>query len=247
MSKLDGKLAVVTGGSSGIGLAAAKQLVQEGAHVVITGRSRDALDRAALELGTRATVVVSDAGKLGDLDPLVEKVRALGGLDFLFFNAGIAPFVPFEAVTEEHYDELLAINTKGAFFTTQRLVPLFRQGGSIVFTTSIVNVKGFPNSSVYSSTKAALRSLTRTLATELLPKNIRVNAVSPGPISTPIFSKMGLPAEALDAMAAQFREMVPMKRFGSPEEVAKVALFLGFDATFTTGAEVPVDGGLSQL
>jgi NAD(P)-dependent dehydrogenase (short-subunit alcohol dehydrogenase family) len=247
MAKLDGKLAVVTGGSSGIGLAAAKQLTQEGAHVVITGRSRDALERAVVELGPKSTLVVSDAGKLKDLDPLVEKVRALGGLDFLFFNAGIAPFVPFEAVTEAQYDELLAINTKGAFFTAQRLVPLFRPGGSIVFNTSIVNVKGFPNSSVYSATKAALRSMTRTLAAELLPKNIRVNAVSPGPISTPIFSKMGIPAEALDAMAAQFREMVPMKRFGNPEEVAKVALFLGFDATFTTGAELPVDGGLSQL
>jgi NAD(P)-dependent dehydrogenase (short-subunit alcohol dehydrogenase family) len=247
MAKFDGKVAVVTGGSSGIGFAAAKLLVQQGAQVVITGRNREALDRAVSELGPKAVAVVSDASKVADLDVLVEQVRGLGGLDFLFFNAGIAPFSPLEAVTEAFYDELTDINTRGAFFTVQRLSPLFRSGGSIVFNTSVVNVKGFANSSVYAASKAALRSFTRTLATELLPRNIRVNAVSPGPISTPIFSKMGVPAEALDGMAAQFRELVPMKRFGNPEEVAKVAIFLGFDATFTTGAELPVDGGLSQL
>lgn len=247
MAKFDGKVAVVTGGSSGIGFATAQLLTRDGAQVLITGRNREALDRAVRELGPKASAVVADAGKLADLEPLVERVRALGGLDFLFVNAGVAPFAPVEAVTEEFYDQLSGINTKGAFFTAQRLIPLFRGGGSIVFNTSVVNVKGFPNSSVYSASKAALRSLTRTLATELLPKNIRVNAVSPGPISTPIFTKMGVASEALDGMAAQFRELVPMKRFGNPEEVAKVALFLGFDATFTTGAELPVDGGLSQL
>jgi NAD(P)-dependent dehydrogenase (short-subunit alcohol dehydrogenase family) len=247
MAKFDGKIAVVTGGSSGIGFSAAKLLAQEGATVVITGRNREALDRAVSELGRKAVAVVSDAGKVADLDVLVEQVRKLGGVDFLFFNAGVAPFAPFEAVTEAFYDDLTDINTKGAFFTVQRLAPLFREGGSIVFNTSVVNVKGFAGSSVYSATKAALRSLTRTLAAELLPRKIRVNAVSPGPIATPIFTKMGIPAEALDATAAQFRELVPMKRFGDPEEVARVAIFLGFDATFTTGAEVPVDGGLSQL
>jgi NAD(P)-dependent dehydrogenase (short-subunit alcohol dehydrogenase family) len=247
MAKLNGKVAVVTGGSSGIGLAAAKQLIQEGAQVVITGRNRDALDRAAVELGPKAFAVVADTAKLSDLDGLVEKVRSLGGLDFLFFNAGIAQFAPLEAVTEKFYDDMLSINTKGAFFTTQRLVPLFRPGGSIVFNTSVVNVKGLPNTSVYSATKAALRSLARTLAAELLPKGIRVNAVSPGPIATPIFAKSGIPQATLDEMAAGFREMVPMKRFGTAEEVAKIVLFLGFDATFTTGAELPVDGGLSQL
>ena len=247
MAKLNGKVAVVTGGTSGIGLAAAKQLTQEGAQVVITGRNRQALDRAVVELGPKAFPVVADAAQLSDLDPLVDKVRSLGGLDFLFFNAGVAQFAPLEAVTEKVYDDLFGINTRGAFFTTQRLVPLFRAGGAIVFNTSVVNVKGLANSSVYSATKAALRSLARTLATELLPKAIRVNAVSPGPISTPIFAKMGIPQADLEGMAAQFREMVPMKRFGTAEEVAKVALFLGFDATFTTGAELPVDGGLSQL
>jgi NAD(P)-dependent dehydrogenase (short-subunit alcohol dehydrogenase family) len=247
MAKFDGKVAVITGGSSGIGFAAAQILAREGAQVVITGRNPDALARAVSELGPKAIAVVADAGKLSDLDTLVARVRALGGLDFLFFNAGVAPFAPFESVTEEFYDNLSDINAKGAFFTAQRLTPLFRDGGSIVFNTSVVNVKGFPNTSVYSATKAALRSLTRTLAAELLPKKIRVNAVSPGPISTPIFSKAGVPADALEEMAAQFREMVPMKRFGNPDEVAKVAIFLGFEATFTTGAELPVDGGLSQL
>ena len=247
MAKLDGKVAVVTGGSSGIGLATAKLLIQEGAQVVLTGRKRDALERAVSELGPKAFAVVADTAKAADTQPIVEKVTELGGLDFLFINAGVAPFAPFETVTEGFFDDLLSINIKGAYFTTQRLVPLIRSGGSVVFNTSIVDVKGFPNTSVYSLTKAALRSLTRTLAAELLPKNIRVNAVSPGPIATPIFNKTGLPAEAIEGMTAQFREMVPMKRFGSSEEVAKAAVFLGFDATFTTGTELAVDGGMSQL
>lgn len=247
MTNFSEKVAVVTGGSSGIGFAAAKQLARAGARVVVTGRNREALDRAVSELGPKAVGVVSDASKVGDLDALVKQVEQLGGLDFLFYNAGVAPFAPLEAVTETFYDELTDINTKGAFFTVQRLVPLMRDGGSIVFNTSVVNVKGFGGSSVYSASKAALRSFTRTLATELMPRNIRVNAVSPGPISTPIFSKMGAPAEALDGMAEQFRQMVSMKRFGNPEEVAQAAIFLGFEATFTSGAELPVDGGLSQL
>jgi NAD(P)-dependent dehydrogenase (short-subunit alcohol dehydrogenase family) len=247
MAKFDGKIAVVTGGSSGIGFVAARELTREGARVVITGRSRDALERAAKELGPRAFPVVADASKVADLEPLVAKVKELGPLDFLFFNAGVAGFVPFEDVTEKFYDEMTSINTKGAFFTVQKLVPLMRAGSSIVFNTSVVNVKGLENSSTYSATKAALRSLTRTLATELLSKNIRVNAVSPGPITTPIFTKMGIPAEALDGIAAEFRAQNPMKRFGEPIEVAQAALFLGFDASYTTGAELPVDGGFSQL
>lgn len=247
MPKLQGKVAVVTGGSSGIGLAAAKQLALEGAQVVVTGRNRESLDRAVSEIGPLASAVVADTAKLTDLDSLVKRVRELGGLDFLFINAGVAPASALEGVTEKFFDDLVNINTKGAYFTTQSLVPLFRAGGSIVFNTSVVNAKGFPNSSIYSLTKAALRSMTRTLAAELLSKNIRVNAVSPGPTVTPIFHKMGLPSEAVDAMLTQFRELVPMKRLGTPDEVAKVVLFLGFDATFTTGAEVPVDGGISQL
>lgn len=247
MRQLDGKVAVVTGGSSGIGFETAKQLVAAGAKVVVTGRNAEQLARAVAELGPRALAMVSDAANLSDIDALTEKVKGLGGVDFVFFNAGIAKFVPFEATTEEVYDELLNVNTKGAFFTAQKLAPHVRAGGSIVFNTSVVNTMGIPSTSAYSATKAALRSLTRTLAAELLPKQVRVNAVSPGPISTPIIGKLGLPAEVAEGMAAQMREDNPMKRFGAPEEVAKAALFLAFDATYTTGAELPVDGGSSQL
>lgn len=243
MANLNGKIAVITGGSSGIGLATAKRLAREGAEVIITGRNPEALRRAVSELGPKASSVVCDSAKLSDLDALAAHVEKLGHIDFLFFNAGVAKFAPMASVTEGFYDDMLSINTKGAFFTVQRLVPFIREGGSIVFNTSVVNEMGLDGSSTYSATKAALRSFTRTLATELLPKKIRVNAVSPGPIATPIFSKMDMPPEALDG----FAQMVPMKRLGNPDEVAQAALFLGFEASFTTGAELPVDGGFSQL
>lgn len=243
MAKFSGKAAVITGGSSGIGRATAQRLIQEGAKVVITGRNADALKATVTELGPNASSVVCDSAKLSDLDALALHVEKIGGIDFLFFNAGVAKFVPVEAVTEALYDELLSINTKGAFFTVQRLIPFIREGGSIVFNTSVVNEMGLEASSTYSATKAALRSFTRTLATELLSKKIRVNAVSPGPIATPIFRKVDMPPEAIDS----FVQMVPMKRLGNPDEVAQAALFLGFEASFTTGAELPVDGGFSQL
>jgi NAD(P)-dependent dehydrogenase (short-subunit alcohol dehydrogenase family) len=246
-AKLTGKVAVVTGGSTGIGFATAKQLVQDGAKVVITARNRAALDQAVAELGPNAIALVSDTAKLEDIDRLAKKVEELGGADFLFVNAGIAKFAPVEAVDEAHYDEIQNVNTKGAFFTVQRLLPHLRSGASVVFNTSIVDEKGMPSTSAYSASKAALRSLTRTLAAELLPRGIRVNAVSPGPIETPILGKMGLPADVAQGMAAQFVEINPMKRLGRPDEVARAALFLGFDASFTTGAELPVDGGMSQL
>lgn len=247
MAKFTGKVAVVTGGSTGIGFAAAKQLIQDGAKVIITARNREALERAAAELGPNAVALVSDTAKLEDIDRLAKAVAELGGVDFLFVNAGIAKFAPIEAVDEAHYDEIQNVNTKGAFFTVQRLVPHLRSGGSVVFNTSIVDEKGLPSTSAYSASKAALRSLTRTFATELLPRGIRVNAVSPGPTETPIFGKLGLPADVAQGMANQFAATNPMKRFGRPEEVARAALFLGFDASFTTGAELPVDGGMSQL
>jgi NAD(P)-dependent dehydrogenase (short-subunit alcohol dehydrogenase family) len=247
MAKFTGKIAVVTGGSTGIGFATAKQLIQDGAKVVITARNRVALEQAAAELGPNAIALVSDTAKLEDIDRLAKTVAELGGVDFLFVNAGIAKFAPLEAVDEAHYDEIQNVNTKGAFFTVQRLAPHLRSGGSVVFNTSIVDEKGLPSTSAYSASKAALRSLTRTFATELLPRGIRVNAVSPGPTETPIFGKMGLPTEVAQGMATQFAETNPMKRFGRPEEVARAALFLGFDASFTTGAELPVDGGMSQL
>ena len=248
MGRYEGKTAVVTGGSTGIGFAAAKLLVQGGAKVVFTARTKDAVQAAATELGAGATGLVSDTSKLADIEVLAAKVKAtLGEVDFLFVNAGIAKFLPLAAVDEAFYDETFAINTKGAFFTVQKLVPHMRQGGAVVVNTSVVDEKGMPTTSVYAASKAALRSLARTLSAELLPRGIRVNAVSPGPITTPIYAKLGMPAAALEGFQAQMRDGNPMKRFGAPEEVARAALFLGFDASYTTGAELPVDGGMTQL
>jgi NAD(P)-dependent dehydrogenase (short-subunit alcohol dehydrogenase family) len=247
MGKYSNKVAVITGGSTGIGFATARHFTAEGGKAIITGRSARSLERAAAELGPEAVALVADTSKLADIDRLVEKVKALGGIDFLFVNAGVARMSPLEAESEASYDEMLNVNTKGAYFTVQKLAPHIREGGSVVFNTSIVNVKGFPALSAYSASKAALRSLARTFATELLPRKIRVNAVSPGPIDTPIFDKMGIPEESRADTARHFVEAVPMKRFGRPEEVARAALYLGLEATFTTGAELPVDGGLSQL
>jgi len=243
MAKWSGKLAVVTGGSTGIGFAAARLLVGQGARVLITARHEESLRRAVQELGSQATAVTTDVANLDDLDRLADKVAELGGVDFLFVNAGIAKFVNFSDVDEAHYDELQNVNTKGAFFTVKKLAPHFRPGASVVFNTSVVDEKGMPGTSVYSASKAALRSLTRTFAAELLERGVRVNAVSPGPIETPIFDKMGVSTEA----RTQFAAANPMKRFGKPEEVARAALFLGLEASYTTGAELPVDGGLGQL
>ena len=248
MSKYAGKTAVITGGSTGIGFATAKLLIDGGARVVITARSADAIARAASELGPNAIGIVSDTAKVTDLDALAAKVKsALGGIDFLFINAGIAKFLPFADVTEAFYDDLFAVNTKGAFFAVQKLSSLLNKGGAVVLNTSVVDEKGMPSTSVYAATKAALRSLARTLAAELLPQGVRVNAVSPGPIETPIYGKLGMPQQAVDAFAAQMREGNPMKRFGAAEEVARAALYLAFDATYSTGTELPVDGGLTQL
>lgn len=248
MGRYSGKTAVVTGGTSGIGLATAKLLLDDGARVLVTGRSKKTLEAARLELGDRAVVVESDTSSLADIERLGGTVKELfGELDLLFVNAGVAKFAPLEAVTEAHYDEIQAINTKGAFFVVQRLAPLLRGGGAIVLNTSVVDEKGFPSTSIYSASKAALRSFARTLAAELLPRGIRVNAVSPGPITTPILGKSGLPTEAVAGFEAQLRESNPMKRFGRPEEVARAVAFLGIEATFTTGAELVIDGGASQL
>jgi NAD(P)-dependent dehydrogenase (short-subunit alcohol dehydrogenase family) len=248
MGRYEGKTAVITGGSTGIGFSTAKLLVSEGAKVVITGRTAATVDAAQKELGARATGVVADTAKLADIDRVVDVARShLGRVDLVFVNAGIAKFAPFEAVDEQLWDEQHDVNVRGAFFAVQKLVPLVPAGGSIVLDASIVALKGFASTSAYSASKAALRSLGRTLAAELLPRGIRVNVVSPGPITTPIFDKSNVPPEARPAMAEQFREAVPMKRFGLPEEVARAALFLAFEATFTTGADLPVDGGIGQI
>lgn len=238
---------MITGGGSGIGFAIAKLLVDGGARVVITGRSQATLDGARKRLGESALAVRSDVASVPDLEALAGRVSSeFGAVDALFVNAGIAPLTPFETTTEQAFDEVHAINVRGAYFTVQKLAPLLSTGAGVVLTTSVANTIGLLETSVYSASKAALRSMARSLSRELLPRGIRVNAVSPGPIDTGILETM-MSAEA----AAQFKaERVadnPMQRFGTPEEVAKAAAFLAFDATYTTGAELVVDGGATQL
>lgn len=247
LSKYAGKKVVITGGSSGLGLATAKLLTDEGARVLITGRTQAKLDSALEKLGSNAVAVLSDAASLTDIDELADRVKAqFGTIDALFVNAGITRFVPFESMTEEVYDELLTINTKGPYFTVQKLAPLLSAGSGVVLTTSVTNVLGMPMISAYAASKAALRSMTRSLARELLPRQIRVNAVSPGPIDTGIMDN-SMPKEAAEQTKEQLRQQIPMLRFGDPLEVAKAVAFLAFDATYTTGAEFPLDGGGSQI
>ncbi len=247
MGKYDGKRVVITGGSSGFGLATAQLLVDEGARVLITGRTQATLDSARERLGGNAVAVRSDAASLPDIDALADRVRAeFGSIDALFVNAGVNGFAPFEATSEEMYDQLLTVNAKGPYFTVQKLVPLLSAGSGVVITTSVANVLGIPMISAYAASKAALRSMTRSLARELLPRRIRVNAVSPGPIDTGVLDRT-MPKEAAEQTRAQMTADNPMQRFGEPSEIARAVAFLAFDATYTTGAELAVDGGGSQL
>jgi NAD(P)-dependent dehydrogenase (short-subunit alcohol dehydrogenase family) len=248
MQRYDTKRVVIIGGTSGMGLATAKLLLDGGARVLVTGRSQAGLDSARNELEANAIVVASDARSLPDIDALAARVKAeFDTIDLLFVNAGLGLFASLEDTTEASYDEMFNLNTKGPFFAVQKLAPLINRGGSVVLTTSIANVKGMATLSAYGAAKAALRSLVRVFAAELLPREIRVNAVSPGPIETPIISKAFPDKDMAAQVTGQMREASPMKRFGTSEEVAKAVLFLAFDATYTTGAELPVDGGWSQL
>ena len=249
MGKLEGKVAVVTGGNSGIGLATAKRFQQEGAKVVISGRSRRTLDEAVKTIGNGVLSIQADVANLADLDKLYKEVSdKLGKIDVLFVNAGVAKFAPLADTSETTYDEQFDINIKGAYFTLQKAVPLLNDGASIILNTSVVDTKGNVGTSAYSATKAALRSLARTAAAELVGRGIRVNAVAPGPIVTPIFGKTGLPQEAVDQFAKEIIEKVPMKRFGQPEEVAATVAFLASeDASYITGVEINVDGGSGQI
>jgi NAD(P)-dependent dehydrogenase (short-subunit alcohol dehydrogenase family) len=248
MGKYADKKAVVTGGTAGIGLATVKALLDEGAEVLLTGQTEQNLEAARRALGPRAHVVRSDTASLADIDALAALVKnKLGQVDFVFINAGFCKLEPFEKVTETVYDKIFDINTKGVFFTVQRLAPLVREGGSFLFMTSVADELGYPTLSVFSGSRAAVRSFARVLAAELLPRGIRVNAVSPGFIRTPTMGIYGASEEEVTAFVKEGEEITPMKRIGSLDEVVRAALFLGFDATFTTGAELPVDGGLSQL
>jgi len=249
MKRLEGKTALVTGGNSGIGLATAKRFQEEGARVAISGRSKKTLEEAVKNLGNGLLAVQADVAKLSDLDKLFAEVsQKLGKIDVLFVNAGIAKFAPLAETSEVLYNEMFDINVKGAYFTVQKALPLLNDGASIILNTSVVDQKGFAGGTVYSATKAAMRSFARTMAAELVGRGIRVNTVAPGPIVTPILERTGLPQEAIDEFGKMLIALNPMKRFGKPEEVAGVVAFLASqDSSYMTGVEINVDGGAGQL
>jgi NAD(P)-dependent dehydrogenase (short-subunit alcohol dehydrogenase family) len=250
MKRLEGKVALVTGGNSGIGLATAQRLHDEGAKVAISGRNQKTLDEAVKTIGKDVLAVQADVAKSGDLDKLFAAVsQKFGKIDILFANAGIYKFVPFASTSESLYDELFDINAKGVYFTTQKAIPFLNDGASIILNTSQANEIGMVNGSAYAATKAALRSFTRSFAAELVGRGIRVNAVSPGPIETPAgFERTGLSKEAIEEFAKSIVAQVPMKRIGQPAEVAAAVAFLASsDASYITGSEIGVDGGFGQI
>jgi NAD(P)-dependent dehydrogenase (short-subunit alcohol dehydrogenase family) len=248
LKRLDNKIAVITGGTTGIGLATAQLFIEEGAKVIVTGRNPETLDQAKTILGSAADVIPADTGDLKAVEQLFKTIaERYKKIDALFVNAGIAKFAPLAQSTPEVFDEQFNVNVRGAYFTIQHAVPLISDGGAILLTASMVTSIAEPMSSVYSATKAALRSFGRSLAAELAPR-IRVNTVSPGPIETPIFGKLGLPSEVVQAFAADMLQRNPLKRIGQAHDVAKAALFLLSDqSAYTTGTELFVDGGMASL
>jgi NAD(P)-dependent dehydrogenase (short-subunit alcohol dehydrogenase family) len=249
MGKLERKVALITGGNSGIGLATAKQFVNEGAYVFIPGRREPELARAVKEIGRNVTAVQGDVSKLGDLDRLFAQIqREKGTLDIVFANAGVATYAPLGSITEEDYDSLFDINVKGLLFTVQKALPLLPDGASIILNASIVGSKGLAANSVYSATKAAVRSFARTWTTDLKHRRIRVNAVSPGSIDTPGLSELWASADVGEQRKKMISDSVPLGRFGTPDEIAKAVVFLASDdASYITGTELFVDGGFAQV
>jgi NAD(P)-dependent dehydrogenase (short-subunit alcohol dehydrogenase family) len=249
MGKLDGKVALITGGNSGIGLAAAKRFVQEGAYVFITGRTQSKLDQAVNQVGSNVTGVQGDVAKLGDLDRLFAQIKKeKGKLDIVFANAGIAKYASLGTIDEEHFDSIFGGNVKGLLFTVQKALPLMPDGASIILNASVVGTKGLPSNSVYAATKAAVRSFARTWTTDLKARKIRVNAISPGPIDTEGLRELFGSAQAGQDRLKSIGSTVPLGRLGNPDEIAKAVVFLASDdSSYVTGIELFVDGGFAQV
>lgn len=247
MKRFEGKVAVVTGGNSGIGLAAARAFAREGARVAITGRDEASLKAAERDLGDGALAVRADSSRMADLDAVMGRIRErFKKIDALFVNAGIGKFVPFDQVTEAFFDETVAVNLKGVFFTVHKALPLLGPGSAVVLNASINAHKGMPGTTVYGATKAAVVNLAKTLSADLVDRGIRVNAISPGPVESALLARTGMSEEELDKTKEWIRSQVPVKRFAKPEEIAEAVLFLCSDASsYVVGAEIVIDGGMT--
>lgn len=249
MKKLEGKVALITGATSGIGKATAIDFIENGAKVIFTGRNQETVDKTVAELGNQAVGFVSDSGNMSDLLVINEKIKSISPrIDILYVNAGFGKYAPIEAVTEEHFDDMFNVLVKGTLFTVQQVLPLMGEGSSIILNSSNVTKMGMQNSSVYSAAKSAILSFVKTFAAELSSRNIRINAVSPGPVSTNYFDRSNLSKNQIDSIVEYVLPQVALKRFAQPSEIAKVVTFLASDdASFIQGAEISVDGGFPEV